>query len=737
MPARDDTRRAALAASFCAVLGIAAQVAGKAARDAIFLDNFSVTRLPALLVSASVLSVVAALGMARAMARRSPGRLVPLVNLISAVLLMVEWFALERVPRPAAIAVYLHQSVFGAILVSGFWSLVAESFDPRTARKVMGTIGAGATLGGVLGAVVAERAAAIVGTHFILPVLAGLQLIAAWRLWALARMAHAPRPSDQTPLAVGEAVRSIFRVALLRHLALLVVIGTISAALLDYVFKARAADSFRGVNLLRFFAAYYGAVGVATAANQWTVGRVSLESWGIARTLGTLPAAVVGFSTAAVAFPGLATVVAARSAENVLRNSLFRQAYEVLFTPLPPRERRSTKTVVDVAAERVGDALGGALVAIGLYAGASAPPLLLGGAVIVSGVGLWVAKRVQKSYVEALERSLVARAIELDLDEVQDKTSRALLMTMHRTGTLGPSLVGLSGDVGVAERALPPETERSSAVRPLDPLLSRAADMRSGDAARVKAALDGPPLPPLLVGLAIPLLAWDEVARTATQVLIRVAPRAVGQLVDSLVDPDEEFAVRRRLPRVIGTARGLRASQGLLAGLQDARFEVRYRCARALARLHFKEPSLPVDRSLVFAAVARELAVDEHTWKDLSVLDADERDVDASGGVPALVDDLLRDRANRGLEQVFTLLTLVLPPEPIRIAFRALHTDDRNLRGTALEYLEQVVPGEIREKLWPHIEADAGRRGAARPREQVTADLMASQAAIHLSLQRR
>jgi hypothetical protein len=697
-----------------------------------------VTRLPVLLVSASLISILAALGMARAMTRRSPVRLVPLVNVVSAALMLIEWWALSRFPHPAAVAVYLHQSVLGAILVSGFWSLVSETFDPRTARKVMGTIGAGATLGGVVGAVVAERVASMAGTDVILPVLAGMQLLAAWRLWALGRTAHAPRPAEQAPLAVGDAVKSIVRVGLLRHLALLVLIGTASAALLDYVFKARAADAFHGVDLLRFFAAYYGAVGVATAVIQWTIGRTTLESWGIARTLSTLPAAVVGFSGAALAFPGLATVVTARGAENALRNSLYRQAYEVLFTPLPPRERRSTKTVVDVAAERVGDALGGALVALGLLAGASAPPLLLVGAVILSGLGLWVATRVQQSYVEALERSLVARAIDLDLDEVQDKTSRATLMlTMHRTGALGPSLVGLSGEAGLAERPLPPETERPSSARPLDPLVARASELRSGDAARVKAALDGPLLPPVLVGHAIPLLAWDEVARAATQALSRVASRSIGQLVDSLVDPDEEFAVRRRLPRVIGAARGARAAQGLVCGLADVRFEVRYRCARALARLHFKEPTLPVDREAVFAAVSRELAVDEHTWKDLSVLDAEDADADASGGGPALVDELLRDRANRGLEQVFVLLSLVLPPEPIRIAFRALHTDDRNLRGTALEYLEQVVPSEIRARLWPHIEADATRRVAARPREQVTADLMASQAAIHVSLQRR
>src|SRR5262249_11472120 len=147
------------------------------------------------------------------------------------------------------------------------------------------------------------------------------------------------------------------------------------------------------------------------------------------------------------------------------------------------------------------------------------------------------------------------------------------------------------------------------------------------------------------------------VAVDATRALSAVAPRVVGQLVDALLDPDEEFAVRRRLPRVLAAAHGPRAAQGLGMGLADRRFEVRFRCARALARLHHREPELPMDDGPVFAAVQRELAVDEQTWKHLSVLD-EERDVETSGET-ALVDDVLRDRANRGLEHVFTLLTLV------------------------------------------------------------------------------
>ena len=51
----------------------------------------------------------------------------------------------------------------------------------------------------------------------------------------------------------------------LRNLALLVLLGTTGAALVDYLFKAQAVETFgRGDNLLRFFALYYAATSLLT-----------------------------------------------------------------------------------------------------------------------------------------------------------------------------------------------------------------------------------------------------------------------------------------------------------------------------------------------------------------------------------------------------------------------------------------------------------------------------------------
>jgi hypothetical protein len=103
-------------------------------------------------------------------------------------------------------------------------------------------------------------------------------------------------------------------------------------------------------------------------------------------------------------------------------------------------------------------------------------------------------------------------------------------------------------------------------------------------------------------------------------------------------------------------------------------------------------------------------------------------------GVP-LVDDFVRDRAGQSLAHVFSLLSLVLPREPLQVAFRSLHTEDKYLQGTALEYLESVLPPAIRQPLWPYLEDRRPVARTTRPREEVLAELLRSNESVLINLE--
>jgi hypothetical protein len=229
----------------------------------------------------------------------------------------------------------------------------------------------------------------------------------------------------------------------------------------------------------------------------------------------------------------------------------------------------------------------------------------------------------------------------------------------------------------------------------------------------------------------IRLLAWDKLANRAARVLARSAPSLTGQLADALLDPEEEFAIRRRVPRVLAASASPRAAAPLLQGLQDRRFEVRFQCGRALARLQERGVDFRADRETVNAMVLNEVSVDRRVWQRQRLLD----ELDDAESV--FVDEVLRNRADRSLEHVFTLLSLTLPREPLLVAFRGLHTSDRQLRGTALEYLESVLPPRVRDSLWPFLEAPHGGKkpGGERSREAILESLLESSESIRIDLE--
>ena len=716
---------------------IAYQMAAKATRDALFLSSFDVSALPTMMMTSAALSVVLAFTASRMMTSFGPARLVPVLFASSAVLLLVEWGLLAQFRRPVAVVVYLHYGALGALLVSGFWSIINERFDPRTAKKQVSRIAAGATIGGLLGGLLAERVAVMLSMAAMLPILAGLHLFCAWMVLQLGTGTPVPGKTKHIPAEEPQrsGLKIISETPYLRNLVAFVLLATIAEVFIDYVFKARAAMAFGGEeDLLRLFAVFYTSVALFTVVVQSTLGRMTLQRLGLARTVALLPSVLTVGGVGALAVPGLVSAAIARGTEAVLRNSLYRPGYELLFSPLGQRQKRATKTIVDVGVVRLGDVVGAALVQLTLLVAVGTGFVaLLGMTVGCSILAVLVAIRLHKGYVQTLERSLVSRAAMLELDDLDDAVTRTVMLQTVGTLGLAPSREVLGAATTPARQSGAgldgPDVVSSPTAPVQDPVVARIVELRSRDAERVRAALTSSPLTLALVPHTLPLLAWDEVMSEAIKALRNVAPSVTGQLVDRLIDPDEEFAVRRRIPLVLAACPTERAFGGLFRGLEDKRFEVRHRCGRALSRLHELNTSLRIDRSRVVAAVLREVAVERGVWESHRLIDKME-DEEWS----PILDEMLGDRADRSLEHVFTILALIMPRQPLKIAFRGLHTDDAVLRGTALEYLETALPSEVKAQLWPFLDDKSHKKDHRRSSAQVLASLLESNASIAVNL---
>ena len=131
------------------------------------------------------------------------------------------------------------------------------------------------------------------------------------------------------------------------------------------------------------------------------------------------------------------------------------------------------------------------------------------------------------------------------------------------------------------------------------------------------------------------------------------------------------------------------APQITAALFQDG--NVRLRCARGLEALKRRDSRLVADHERLLQQATR-------TVHELRTS-------------PAPV-DLVKDYH---LEFLFLLLGAVYEPEPVALCLQALHGEDRALQGTALEYLENLLPSRIWEDLQPLIAP-----GFSAPRKQRT-----------------
>lgn len=662
---------------------LAHQVASKAVRDAIFLSALPVTDLPKMVMTAALLSVAAVPVYSRLMARLGPKWLVPIGFAVSGAGHLVEWAIQDRGPI-VAIVIYIHVVAFGALLLSGFWSLASELFDAHTAKRQFARIAGAGTLGGILGGLAIERIAAWSHTGSALLALAIFHAGCAVLAVVLGRAIVGSRSSMVTePLHLKQLVQASPYV---RDIAALVVLGTGSAAIVDYLLKSRAAAQLGdGEQLLQFFALFYTGTQVIAFALQTSVLARTQARMGVGRAVSSLPLGLGVGSMIALLFPTLASFTLARGIEYVLRGSVFRSGYELLFSPMAPAERRKVKAFLDVTCDRTGDAIGAGIVQLLLLTGSAfLVSELLGITILMAAVSIWIGERLDNRYLRAVERRLMDHAAD-DLDG----------------GTMFGSATLYSGELPSLQP--PPVSMPTLRVSPTgglvvssDGLIETLQHLRSGNRERVLEALAGAArFDTVHVVQAIRLLAWDDVTTASRMALERTADRHVGLLIDFLVDGATDFAIRRRIPRILITVPSQRAFEGLIAGLADPRFEVRYQCSRAMDRVLIAEPTLRVDADRIFAIVERELSVARPVWNGHRLLDHLE-----SADALMFLDEHLRDRANRSLEHVFSLLVTVLPREPLKVAFRAIHSEEAMLRGLAFEYLHGVLPTPVRNRLW-------------------------------------
>jgi len=672
---------------------VAQLIAGRAVRDALFLTEFEAVYLPRVMLAAAALSLGAAMSVSRLMPRWGPRGTALVLAMLNGAIFVFEAALTDVAPRSVAVITYIHVSVLGALVVSAFSSVVNERFDPLYAKTVVAQVGTGAALGGVLGGVVALFLSDAFELATVLYGLGALSVLVALGVWNVGKSTQPQRASDDES---NFGIRTIRKDAYLRKVALTIVLLGAVGVLVDYAMKAEADARFTdSASLLSFFAVFYMVTSLLTFVMQAGVAKPLLAKIGLGGTMAILPFAVAISAGLGAAWTGLWTATLGRGTQTVISSSLFRSGYELLYTPVPPLKKRATVTATaDVATSWV-----------------------LVVATIVALISAWMIRQLHDGYVNELATSLRDGSIVLHSDDIIDAT------TLH---TLAGSAAVMNRHQlldSIEELGRERDADQSAARR--EAWLAQLSDLLSEEPRRVLNVLLDDSLSPRLAAHVIDRLGNDVYARPAYRALEQMGPDITGQLVDAMLSSDSPASVRRRVPRLLRKIEDPRAVRGLLEGLKDDEFDVRYRCGHALANLQRGNRTIELPERTIMEAVAREVAADQEQWQHRRLRE------EVSPDIQGEIDALLEDRDDRNLQHVFTLLSLALDRDAIVLSLRALSSQDANLRGTALEYLHNVLPERIREPLWPRL-TERSEQPRSRSMKSSPEDLLQSMQSLML-----
>lgn len=464
-------------------------------------------------------------------------------------ILVALWALLTAGIDVASVALYVLGLMLGILLISQFWTLANDVYDARHAKRLFGFIGAGASLGGVMGNAITLALVSRVGTVNLLLAGAAVMLACLFLVIGIVRREAHAGSSGLTVESEGvggvEALRLLRDSRHLQLIALIIGCAAMGGAIIEQQVNM-AGESVLGRDADRL-TEFLAQVGIYLSIAGFVI-QVSLTSrvhrlLGMGFALLVLP---IGLGTTALVMlvnAGLWAPAVARILDTSLRYTVDKTTREILFLPLPTSMKHRAKAFVDVTVDRVAKALG-ALVALVLIKVLGFDWQQLSYASLTL-VALWIvmALSAKREYLATFRRSLAQHDLEVTEIRVPHTDLQSIELLVEELGHADERRVLYAIDL----------LESLDKPQYITPLLLHH------DSPRVRART------------------LAAIAAFTPEVAAKWVPAVERLLADE--DPD----VRAEAVRAIGAIRGLDAAALMRAHLTDADPRVAVTAAATLA----------------------------------------------------------------------------------------------------------------------------------------------------------
>src|SRR6266850_1613312 len=365
----------------CLFLIMGSYVTGRIARDALFLARFQAVQLPYADIASAVLVGIVVVGYVRL------GQLTSLRNLLVGSQFFfatncVLFWALARYYHPAWLypAFYVWVGLFGVLAPTQVWTLANYLLTTREAKRIFGMVGGGAILGAIFAGFLSKTVAKAIGQRDL-----------------------------------QGSMRLVLSSPYLRAIAAVICLASFVTTLTGWQFKAVAKQFLVNKDALAIlFGNFYLYAGILGLLFQLLLTTRVLRRFGIGTMLFVLPTAVMVGSAGLLIWGTLASAIALKGSDQVLRYSLDKSAVELLYLPLPHSLKLRAKWFIDTVIWRLGDGLAGVTVLIfATYLHVAARRISW---IALLLVGVWfVAVSVGgKQYIAALKESISQHRLTAD-----------------------------------------------------------------------------------------------------------------------------------------------------------------------------------------------------------------------------------------------------------------------------------------------------------------------------------
>ena len=410
----------------------------------VFIGAFGAQNLPFMILVAGPL-IAGIMQVYTAGIARLPKRWVIQITQLGVVALLIGFSVMFRmgVNPLSATSLYLFRLILGVLLLSQFWTLANDIYDPRQAKRFFGFIGGGGALGGLAASFLVQQTVDRVGLDNLLLVSAGLitgclvivtTVLARSKNVGLTDIASA---GAKKGVAWNESWTMLRESKHLQVIASVIALSAMGAALVDqqlgmaveeFVGDGAGADT-RIAELLATVQVFTSTISFIVQI--WLTARIH-RYLGIGVALLLLPISLGGTAVAMLLSQQLWSAMLARTVDTSLRYSVDKTSREILFMPLPSELKYQAKPFVDVTVDRIAKSAVNILILVLIQPwglGLGWPSLSVASLILLVG---WIYMSIQarNGYLAAFRRSIEQRDVhpaEVRLDVADLSTVETLV----------------------------------------------------------------------------------------------------------------------------------------------------------------------------------------------------------------------------------------------------------------------------------------------------------------------